>query len=282
MPRLPKRFFIVSNLSQRVGTGLVGAVLFVSMAYLGGIWFAALVVVIALFAQWELYGFANAVGIKPWRQIGLVGGALAVVTAYFGSVISGLTLGLLVVIAALPFTRRHDQPLTDLAVTVFGVIYPSGLLGYLVRLRLEGGSITDMDAFWLTLTVVVIIWATDTFAYAAGRTLGHHPLAPKVSPKKTWEGAIGGVLGAILLGAAFKLTVLDFLAWHHVLATAAICGTIGQLGDLAESRMKRSVNVKDSGRILPGHGGLLDRFDAFLLAVPAAYLYLSYVARVWD
>ncbi|MDX1546847.1 MAG: phosphatidate cytidylyltransferase, partial [Rhodothermales bacterium] len=146
---------------------------------------------------------------------------------------------------------------------------------------LGGGALVDDAAFALTLTVFLLIWATDTFAYYVGKNLGRHKLAPLISPKKTWEGAVGGAVGALLVAVVLKLTLLAFLAWPHVVAMALICGIVSQIGDLAESRLKRSVGAKDSGTLLPGHGGLLDRFDALLLAVPLVYLYLAYVARLF-
>jgi phosphatidate cytidylyltransferase len=140
--------------------------------------------------------------------------------------------------------------------------------------------VADFDAFILTVVLFLIGWATDTFAYYVGRSIGKRPLAPAVSPKKTWEGAIGGTLGALLAGVLLKLSILPFINWVHVLVLTLIVAVVGQLGDLAESRMKRAAGVKDSGRLLPGHGGMLDRFDALILAAPAAYLYLRYVAGI--
>jgi phosphatidate cytidylyltransferase len=174
-----------------------------------------------------------------------------------------------------------EKPLERLSGTVFGAVYPAALLAFLTDLRLgEGAGIGDLEAFYLTLTVFLLIWATDTLAYYTGKAIGRHKLAPAVSPKKTWEGSIGGAMGAIAVAVALKFTLIGFLAWPHVVVLALICGIISQLGDLAESRFKRAAGVKDSGTILPGHGGVLDRFDAMILAVPLVFLYLVYVARV--
>jgi phosphatidate cytidylyltransferase len=132
-----------------------------------------------------------------------------------------------------------------------------------------------------SLAVFFFIWAADTLAYVAGRALGKHKLAPSISPKKTWEGFIGGIVGAVLVGVALKYTWLGYLAWPHVIVLALIGGIVGPLGDLAESGFKRSVGVKDSGNVLPGHGGLLDRFDALILTAPLYYLYLAYATDVF-
>src|SRR5690606_27484613 len=125
-----------------------------------------------------------------------------------------------------------------------------------------------LDGFWLTAAVMVSVWGADTFAYAAGRLFGRHPLFPRVSPKKTWEGAAGGLLGAFAVIAGFKLAVLGVLGWGDVAALALCAGVAGPLGDLAESLFKRAAGVKDSGNWIPGHGGMLDRIDAACVAVP--------------
>jgi phosphatidate cytidylyltransferase len=182
-----------------------------------------------------------------------------------------------VLVAAL--FRRRNAPLPDTAATLFGVAYPAFLLGSVVVLReAQAPWLVDDDAFWLTATVLFGIWGADTLAYFAGRAFGRHPLLPAVSPKKTWEGFAGGVAGAVALTAAFKLVALpDVLTWLDVAAIAAACGVAGPLGDLAESAFKRSVGAKDSATWLPGHGGMLDRLDAALVAVPLVVAYLSLV-----
>jgi phosphatidate cytidylyltransferase len=130
-------------------------------------------------------------------------------------------------------------------------------------------------AGWLAL-VVAACWAADTAAYAVGKTLGRHKLCPSISPGKTVEGAVGGLIGAMLL--TFLLGQWLGLPTGHALALGALLGVAGQLGDLAESKLKRWAGVKDSGSILPGHGGVLDRFDSLLVNAPLAYYYLRFIA----
>lgn len=271
----------MSNNTLRILTALVGVPLVVALAYAGGWPFVLLVLVAALLAQYELYGMMEAGGLRPHRAAGLAVGALVGLRVLVPFALPLALAGVLVFLALVPFLREERSTPGSLAATVFGVVYPTALLTYLAALRLaEGPAVGDMEAFWLTLSTLVLVWATDTFAYFVGRAVGRRPLAPKVSPKKTWEGTIGGALGALVVAVALRLTVLDFLAWPHVLVLAFVCGVVSQLGDLAESRMKRAVGVKDSGNLLPGHGGLLDRFDAAILAAPFVYLYLVYVAGV--
>jgi len=127
----------------------------------------------------------------------------------------------------------------------------------------------------LLMFALLVTWAADTTAYFVGRGFGRHLLAPRISPKKTWEGSIGGMIGSLLIGWAFTYWVK--IPLPHALAMAAIGNVAGQLGDLVESAYKRSAGVKDSGALLPGHGGILDRIDALILCIPAIWYYVTLV-----
>jgi phosphatidate cytidylyltransferase len=152
------------------------------------------------------------------------------------------------------------------------------MLSLLTDIRsMQHPLVDDLTGFRFTLLVLAMVWLTDTFAYYVGKSVGRHPLMPRVSPKKTWEGFIGGCLGAIVAVISLKIWMLPMLSWLDVLVLSFIGGVISPLGDLAESRIKRSMQVKDSGGLLPGHGGVLDRFDAMLVTAPLVYLYLTHV-----
>lgn len=299
----------MSNNLLRILTGLVGIPVVVGLAYLGGWPFLALVAILALPAQYELYHLLRAAGSAPSVGLGLLLGALVLVSVLVPAALGAAAALLVLAVAFSPFYGRDSATETDgllatgaqgpmpLAATVFGVVYPTALLGFLAAIRtggagpfagaeaIGGAPVTSAavagpggEGFALTITVLILVWTTDTGAYFVGRAIGRRPLAPSVSPKKTWEGTIGGAAGAVVAGLVLKATLIGFLAWPHVVALALVCGGLGQLGDLAESRMKRAVGVKDSGTLLPGHGGMLDRFDSMIVAAPAAYLYLRYVA----
>ena len=271
----------MSNALLRILTAVIGAPLLLGLAYLGGWYFGVLVLVLGMLAQYEVYGMMEQGGVRAWKVAGLALGGVLALRAFVPFALPLAVVGFLGLLAWSPFTKV-EKPLSSLGATVLGAFYPTALLAFLTDLRLaQGPSVGDLEAFYLTLTVLLLIWATDILAYYTGKAIGKHKLAPAVSPKKTWEGSVGGALGAVLVAVALKLTLISFLDWSHVVALALICGVVSQVGDLAESRFKRSVGVKDSGRMLPGHGGLLDRFDAALLAVPLAYLYLAYVARIF-
>jgi phosphatidate cytidylyltransferase len=157
------------------------------------------------------------------------------------------------------------------AATVTGIVYCGFLATYLAKLKL----IDPNHAGDTVLIVLLIAWVADTGGYFAGRFLGKAKLYAAVSPKKTWAGAWGGIAGSVLGVVILKLFFAKWLEWYDVFALAIPGGILGQLGDLAESLIKRSVGVKDSGSLLPGHGGILDRIDAVLFIAPYVYGYLA-------
>jgi phosphatidate cytidylyltransferase len=268
----------MSNLLQRVLVGVVAIPLALGAAWLGGWVWACAVAAAALIAQYELYGLAGRAGASPILALGLPLGALAAVRALVPWAGPVLAAGIVLVVVA-PLFRRSATPLMDAAVTLFGVAYPALLLGFAVDIRETGLPITIPPlGFRMVAAVMLCIWGADCLAYAAGRAAGRHPLMPRVSPNKTWEGSAGGLLGAVLIAAACKATFLPEWSWLDVAAIGAICGAASQLGDLAESLYKRSAGVKDSGTWIPGHGGALDRLDAAAVAVPLSALYLGHVA----
>ena len=188
----------------------------------------------------------------------------------------GMTVALLfaVVVPALFFLFRfRDIPTVAnrITATVMGIVYAGFLTTILAKLKLidpvQGGD--------TVLIVLLIAWLADTGGYFAGRFLGKAKLYEAVSPKKTWAGAWGGIAGSIAGVAGLKLISAPWLSWVDVFALAIPGGILGQLGDLAESLIKRSVGVKDSGALLPGHGGILDRIDAVLFIAPYVYIYLT-------
>ncbi|MBQ2374419.1 MAG: phosphatidate cytidylyltransferase [Alistipes sp.] len=272
---------------------LSGVVMFVVVlgAILGSKWsFGTLVMLIALGGEWEFYRFAQKAGYSPQRLLGLIAGA-SIVSISFAMMflfskdntlpVNGMSLALglaLFVMLLVPVMficelyRKSDTPIANIGATLTGVIYvalPMSLLLF-IPLLLSNGEWNP----WSVIFYIFIIWANDVFAYLFGITLGKHRLFERISPKKSWEGFVGGLLGAMAMGYVAAIVMNgDVLIWVGMALIAAITGVFG---DLVESLFKRSVDVKDSGNIIPGHGGWLDRFDALILSVPFVFIYLMF------
>ena len=162
-------------------------------------------------------------------------------------------------------------PVVDLlSRQIAGLVYVPFFLGHIVLIRAW-----QQGAIW-TLFLLAVVFSGDTAAYYVGRAIGSHKLAPRISPGKTVEGAIGGLIASLLAGALFKVYWLNTLSWPLCLGLVFVLAVMGQTGDLVESSLKRSVQIKDSGTLLPGHGGVLDRIDGLLFAAPVLYYFKSY------
>ena len=262
---------------QRIYAALVFVPLFyVLVRYLPPIAFFALVVAVALLALAEFYRLHFRDARVPMAMVlGLGSGGVLLASLQWPGLVPERTVFLLTLVAVLTYrllsTRELKQSLVDSAVLVYGVLYIGLTLGYLLLTRaLEGGE-------FLIFFVVLVTWAGDTGAYYAGMTLGRRQLAPVISPNKTVEGLIGGGLLAIVMALAARLWFLPLFSVADCVATGLLLTAAGTLGDLAESAMKRSAGVKDSGTLIPGHGGMLDRLDSLLFTAPVFYYYVTLV-----
>jgi phosphatidate cytidylyltransferase len=272
----------VSNSLRRILTAVVAAPIALGLAYLGGAAFAALIALIGVVGQVELYRMARTTGAQPNLTGGVVLGALVVVAFGWPALWPLAATWLILFVLLAPFLLPQAHFLSSLTATLAGAVYPTGLLGSLVLLRTaRSPSVTAETAFWLVVTTFLLVWATDIFAYYVGRAVGTRPLAPSISPNKTWEGTLGGLAAAAVVAVALKGTVLEMVAWPHIGALALLGGGVSQIGDLMESQLKRSTGADDSSALLPGHGGVLDRFDAMAVAAPLIYLYLRVVVGLF-
>jgi phosphatidate cytidylyltransferase len=237
------------------------------------IWvFGATVVLLAALGQWEFTGMFERAGVRVFRALGLVGGTL--VTASFALPISErlvLTGVLLLALGSLlwpPQGGRIDW--AGAVVTVFGIGYVNWLLGYLFWLRdLESGEEWVLLLVWVT-------WLGETAAYLVGSAVGRHRLAPLVSPKKTVEGALAQLVVSGLAAVIARAWFFPALSLPGAVLVGLLLGVTGQVGDLVESALKRSVNTKDTGRLIPGHGGVLDRVDSLLFNTPILFYYAAH------
>jgi phosphatidate cytidylyltransferase len=241
--------------------------------------FNALVILASATALWELTRLLEHGGRPVFRVLGVVAGS-AVTAAFaaagmlppFALPTAVLTAAVLVVLAAAIW--RGPAPSTEPAAnTLLAVLYVGWLLGYGILLH-QTSSRGDA----LVLFVVGVTWVGETMAYMVGSTLGRHKLAPVISPRKTVEGAVAQVVAAVLTAAALGAWLLPECGLGVAVAGGALLGVVGQVGDLAESVIKRSVGAKDTGGIIPGHGGVLDRIDSLLFNLPAAFYFFSLFA----
>ena len=278
----------MKNLLVRTASGAV-LLAVVLGAILWSKWsFGVLLLAIIIGGQREFYRLATKAGYQPQKYMGYMAGAIIFIIAFAGMLflsgdsIACDTLGLLAVLLGLyimlllpmmfiyELYRKSTTPIANIGSTIMGIVYIAIPLSLLLFISVILGQ-----GEWSPLAILLyifIIWANDVFAYLFGITLGKHRLFERISPKKSWEGFIGGILGAMAMGYVASLIMNgNPIEWIGLALIAAISGVFG---DLVESLFKRSVDVKDSGHILPGHGGWLDRFDALILSVPFVFLYL--------
>ncbi|MDR5684167.1 MAG: phosphatidate cytidylyltransferase [Armatimonadota bacterium] len=252
-------------LTRRLLTAMVGVPLAVAGIWVGGWFFAALVCMVVAFGTWEFYALMNRAGYVPSREAGMVAAVAFVVLAHVGEHrwIPTLLAGLLLYALSAQLAERRGRALPNAAGTALGALYVGYFAAHLLLLR------RLPDGVALTLLVLGAVWVGDSAAYFVGRRIGRRKLLPEVSPAKTIEGAVGGLGGALV--AALGVGWAAGLPAAFAVVGGLACGVASQVGDLWESAIKREARVKDSGNLLPGHGGFLDRFDGLLFAGVIAY-----------
>jgi CDP-diglyceride synthetase len=238
--------------------------------------------VILIGSLFEFYRLSFKVRVRPQMFYGVALGLLLFFTTFLQA--SGilipimfyafvpLTLGVFIV----ELYRNHSRPFTNIAYTLLGVAYiagPIAMMNYIAFTPSIGGAVYD---FRLVMGFFFLLWANDTGAYLVGMSMGRNKLFPRISPKKSWEGLIGGVIVAVGVGAFLSMFFTDYKLGMWI-SLGFLIAVAGVFGDLVESMYKRSLQVKDSGNIMPGHGGFLDRFDAVFFAAPIVFVYLQLI-----
>ena len=276
----------MNNFFRRTLTGA-----YIVIFIMGGFWLhpvsfflAGLIILVG--TQYEYYTMIRNTGVKPQVVAGIITGVAAytistlIAAQYIPAKFFLALIPLIILITFIELYRKQDKPFDSLAHTFFGVLYttlPFSMFSFSAFGRdglnsmLPHGNIIFSPG--IVIGFFLLIWANDTGAYLSGMTLGKHKLFERISPKKTWEGFIGGIIIATLTGWLLSgwLGVVGTAEWIFIALIVSISGTYG---DLVESMLKRSIGVKDSGTILPGHGGFLDRFDSALLSFPLVYLFI--------
>lgn len=264
---------------KRVIVSIIGVPLILICSYLGGYYFLAFVTIIGLLSFYEFNLLAEQKGAKPNLFFGgLI--LFAFLLNQFFNLIDPIAL--IVVSSLLLLTvelfRNNGSAILNLGSTFLGIFYIGIFSASLISIRELFPAVDEFNGngAYLIISIFASIWVGDSAAYYGGINLGRHKLFLRVSPKKTWEGAIFGFSFSVATMILAKVIVLDFLSWNNVVITGIIIGTVGQIGDLVESLLKRDSSAKDSSTLIPGHGGFFDRFDSLLFSSPAIWIYFKY------
>jgi phosphatidate cytidylyltransferase len=276
----------VSELTRRIIFAVIAAPASIAVVYFGDWALAILLSVLSALGAWELFRIAREGGGRPLEPAGIVLAALLPLAVhaqrrgvYTLSLTAVVAMVMLLFASTIWLRGPAGKPLTSVAVTAFGVLY-AGLFAYIYALRYHDYAVGAGAGTTLVLLPVLLTWATDVGAYAFGRTFGRKKLIPSISPGKTVEGALGGLGLAIVICLLYvRFILMPYaqlgLTIQGAVLFAIVVSVAAQTGDLAESLLKREAGVKDSSRIIPGHGGVLDRFDSLLFVMPIAYLLLG-------
>lgn len=272
----------MNELLKRVLFALIAAPIFVWLIVLGKTPFSVLMIVLTMGIQYEIVHIARKAGLRPNTGFTYLTGAWIALLPQFPDL---LQFGFLLLVGLVVFETLSSNAdnVQRLFSTFFcGLYAPAGLLAF----RAIRASEPNELAICFALSTLLAIWGVDVFSYFGGRLFGKTPLAPGLSPNKTWEGFwsgffVGGLAGIFLLKAGYLVFGQSFpLDWLALVPILFMAGTLGPIGDLAESKLKRSADVKDSGEIFPGHGGFFDRFDSLLVTAPAVLVYFN-VVKAW-
>ena len=269
-----------STLLTRMPIVLVGIPLIIYLLNEGGMIFSSFVALITFLCLIEFYGLKRKSGARPNGMIGVFM-ALTICFMYIqfpnANAVNILT-GLLIFIVLGLFIEmfsRHDDPLSNIMMTFGGVVYVAGLLGTMIALR----NWDALNGTRFTMAMIFSVWICDTAAYIFGMLWGKKKLIERISPKKTIVGFLGGIVGAFV--SFYVMNNLGFIQFElnglHLLTLTFIVGVCGQLGDFVESMFKRDAGVKDSGKLLLGHGGVLDRFDSLIFTSPLVFIFVSFL-----
>jgi len=289
-----------SDLALRLMVAGIGIPVGVAVVWTGGLLLALVILVVALLGVDEFYAMARRKGLAPARLLGMAGVVVLLAAVSADPRIEVLAVwgwAMVMAVTLLSLSRVIWDPgpagpaMTSASVTLAGMIYGGGTLAFALLLRtlppgVGGGPLgLRWEGAFVLMFPLIVTWMGDSAAYFTGRRFGRRKLIPAVSPKKTVEGALGGLAGAVATAALLHLLVLRTipgfdLSFTWILLTGVLLGISAQVGDLAESVLKREAGVKDSGSLLPGHGGILDRFDAILFNVPLCWFLFEIGVRL--
>lgn len=252
----------MKELSMRVLTGVIGIFLLIFVILKGELYLSFSIFILSIIGLREFYGALNNINIRPVNFIGYISSLGIFVSNVYEEISVESILALTLIGLLIFFLFRKNITIGDIGMTLLGIIYIPFLLSHVYYLN-------GTKYIWL---IFIMAFGTDTFAYIAGNLFGKNKLSPSISPNKTIEGSIGGILGSLILTIVYSLYFGLSPLWKFMIL-AIIASIISQIGDLVASKIKRIVNIKDYGFIMPGHGGVLDRFDSIIFSAPLIYYF---------
>ncbi|MEN8115963.1 MAG: phosphatidate cytidylyltransferase [Bacteroidota bacterium] len=275
----------MSDLLKRSVTGIIFILVMLGGTILHPFVFAVLFAALLFFTQFEFYSLVEKAGLKPAKWAGTISGVLlfltefGVATGFLPRQFGFAFIPVIIFLFLNELFSSNDKILRNNSITLLGFVYvamPFSLINFIVHSSVEG-----QNKFypWILVGIFFIIWVYDSVAYLAGSAFGKHKIYEKISPGKSWEGLIAGAVFAVIMGIvnAVLFQALSMVSWIVIALLTVIFGT---LGDFFESKIKRETGVKDSGNIMPGHGGFLDRFDSLLFAIPAIFIWLIFSGNI--
>ncbi|MCH8495234.1 MAG: phosphatidate cytidylyltransferase [Balneolales bacterium] len=266
----------MNEFGRRVIFALFAAPAFLWVAWYGDNYFIALMWLLCMLMHRELLQLIRAQGFRPNYTLTYLVGTGILSASVFPEYAPAILLTSLVLIVAADTLNRFERQLFSLMGTLLATIYPSVTVLSFILIRQS--DIDPLVGYGLILAFLLMVWGNDTFAYLGGKSFGKHLMAPHLSPKKTWEGFASGFIGAgIGLWLAMHFGPLDNYSLAELAVLPVIVSIVGPIGDLTISKIKRASGMKDTSTILPGHGGILDRFDSILLVSPVIYIYITYI-----
>ena len=259
-------------LKVRILSAVIGIPILLIMLYQGGLYWWGLFLLMGMVALYEYYRMMSAQGYEPVYLPGFMILWAMILSAADTVYLLPAFLLIIIVFALFLIFQYPRTDINNISLSFFGAFYLGLLLSFTVRIFYLD------DRLWIMILALLLTWASDTGGYFAGRFWGSKPLAPALSPNKTREGAVGAiVLSVVSAGLFFSIIEIGHTNFAYVLVLGLVASIFAQIGDLMISGMKRFFGVKDTGKIIPGHGGVLDRFDSFLMVVPLVYYFFLYV-----
>ncbi len=272
----------ISNTAKRVLVSLITIPLILAVSYIGSFVFFSFVVAVALISFYEFSSFVKNKDINVNVWIGYFS-LIFLTVNQFNNAFDTYTfiIVLMIIVSTVELFRNKNSAIYNIGATLLGIFYIGIFASSLIGIREFYPAVGDiyLRGGYVIISIFITIWVCDSAAFFGGTAFGKHKLFVRVSPNKSWEGAVFGFIFALLTMILLKEILLNFLSWETVIAFGIIIGTVGQIGDLIESLFKRDAGVKDSSNLIPGHGGIFDRFDSLLFTAPVILLYMKYFQR---